>query len=128
MTGPYSAQIFLNADVARLASDAEPDLTLTWPERIYFDGQTAELPEGDRIAGRFYRSGGGATLVGTTRAAVFYIGSILAPGESAYVRIVGREPSTGRTFAADETVRRDDAGRLVSGLGSRFGERVFQGI
>jgi hypothetical protein len=107
MTGPYTAQIFLK-DVRELRS----------------------TDEGNRTAFRFYRSGGGATLDGTLRSAVFAIAALLDHGEVAYVRIIGREPSTGRTDTGrDAGVRRDESGRLITDLGSRYArERVFQGV
>lgn len=121
MTGPYAAEVHLTGD--RRAWNGAPDLVLDW------DGD--ELPAGDSLGHRFYRSGGGATALGTTRAATFFVGSLLAPGEEAFIRIVGREPSTGRECAewTNVGVRRDESGRVLSTLGSKWArERHFVGL
>jgi hypothetical protein len=132
MTGPYTAAVYLDPAARR-----EPDLVLDFAEMYYTDGKGEVidsspgfshkvLSEPAKLASRFYRDGAGATLRGTTNLAVFYVGALLAPGEEASIEIVGRhggEPATG----ASETVRRDEAGRLFSTLGSRFNERHFVG-
>ena len=120
MTGPYTAHIYLNTDPYRASGEA--DFTLTWEENL------SELKAGDAIAMRFYRSGGGGTLLGTLRAAVFAVAQLLEPGEQAYVRLVGRHGGVPQTADGAE-VRRDAAGRLITTLGSRWSrERVFAGV
>lgn len=124
MTGPYTAEISLNIDPA-LSGGSPPDLSLTW------ENNRDELAAGETTAWRFYRSGGGATLLGTLRAAVFYIAALLEPGESATVDLIGREVARGddRAYAGGAYVRRDSDGRILSTLGSRWSqERHFRGI
>lgn len=137
MHGPYTAVI-----------RSERDVVATLDE--------TEVSEGERIADRFYQGAGRATLVGFTRAAIFTAGLLVQPGETVDVAIVGRIGSEGSTLpcprsahggdhqfcsecggtkrvgardveAARHAVSRDDHGRLVSTLGSKFGERVFVG-
>lgn len=118
MTGPYAAHVFLTG---RPHSQAAPDFTLTWED------SREELAEGDRIARRYYRTGGGATMLGTVRAAAFAVGGMLAPGEEAVIRLWGREGGE-PAERPGAYVRRDAAGRLFTDLGSRWGrERHFIG-
>jgi hypothetical protein len=126
MTGPYTAHIYLNIRPAD--ATGEPDFSLTWEE------DRADLAGGDEIASRYYRSGGGATMLGTIRAATFAIGATLLPGESAYIRLRGRiatgpYASEDAATGEDTIIRRDEAGRLLTTLGSRWGrERHFIGL
>jgi hypothetical protein len=117
MTGPYTAAVYLDPAARR-----EPDLVLDFAEMYYTDGK-GEVIDSSPAASP---PAAAPTLRGTTNLAVFYVGALLAPGEEASIEIVGRhggEPATG----ASETVRRDEAGRLFSTLGSRFNERHFVG-
>jgi hypothetical protein len=90
-----------------------------------------ELREGSRIAERFYQDATPALAEGALRSGVFAAAGLLVPGEEVGVQVIGFTGS-GRTEVATEwkgaSVRRDDRGRLVSSLGSRFNERVFRGV
>jgi len=136
MHGPYRAQVQIDGEALSLAAD--------------------DVVEGEHVADRFYQAAGRGTLDGFTRAAVFTTGLLLDPGQEARVEIVGRDgPESGSirceasSYRGDHAgcsmcdgsgrrrvreivryshrVRRDDRGRLVSTLGSRFNERVFNG-
>jgi hypothetical protein len=125
MTGPYRALVFLDADPTRVRSDATPDFVLTWDEN------RDDLSAGDSISYRYYNTGHGATLLGTLRAATFFVGAALGPGESAFIRLLGREVGRGDENAEAEaaTIRRDEAGRVFTTLGSRWSrERHFVGL
>jgi hypothetical protein len=125
MTGPYKAHIFLEPDPTRYFRNGA-DLVLTW------ETERDALEAGARIGCRYYQDGGSATLLGTRRAATFYIGSILASGESARIEVRGRLASEKREdadtgYSAD--IRRDVRGRIHSSLGLRYGgERVIRGL
>lgn len=126
-------------------------------DNVLFSLTDEDVAEGERIADRFYQPAGTGVLVGFQRAAVFTVGQLLLPGESADVEIIGRDgpehgslpcqassyngdhtgcpvcDGSGRRRAREvvarrETVRRDGNGRLLSTLGSRFGERIFRGV
>lgn len=124
MTGPYTAQIFLSPTGAPPATGVAPDMTLDWAGD--------ELEAGNTAAWRYYRSGLGATLDGTLRAATLYVAQLLGPREGAYVQVLGREVGrSGNTpvFARDASARRDAAGRAFTTLGSRWSrERHFIGL
>lgn len=118
---------------------------------------TEDLEAGERIACRFYRDASPGLVEGCLRSAVFAAGAMLVAGEGCTVEIYGREGTegssrkcpasvyggdhrycsrcggTGRETARDILCRsarvyRDGFGRLYSTLGSRFGERIFQGV
>jgi hypothetical protein len=137
MHGPYHALVTIDGETVTL--------------------RPIDVREGEAIADRFYQGAGVAVLDGFTRAAVFTTALLLDPGQQADVEIVGRVGTegstrpcqasavggdhrycsrcdgTGREIARDsvakyERVRRDDRGRLVSSLGSRFTERIFKGV
>jgi len=115
VTGPYTAEVKL---------ENGETLSLTWED------DRELLEEGENIAFKFYRSGGGATLTGTLRAAVFAVGKLLEAGEEASIDIIGRQPSTGdeRLRRGGANVRRNEHGVLVTTLGSRWSrERAFIG-
>lgn len=138
MTGPYTAQIFLNvAYTNNEAPSPNADLTLKWGEYEGGEWIDAEgrdlLVEGDSISYRYYRSGQGATLLGTLRAATFAAASLIEPGEQAVVAIFGREVARSGDAPVrvqGSHVRRDASGRLFTTLGSdRTGnERWFKGL
>jgi hypothetical protein len=124
MTGPYIAKVFLNTHPAR-THGITPDLTLTWED------DRGILERGTVISYKFYRSGGGATLEGTLRAAAFAMGDMLEAGESAYIRLHGRNVTMkdDDAFAGDVKVRRAVNGLFLSTLGSKLGrERAFRGV
>lgn len=139
MTGPYVAQIFLNkayVDVGDSPSETA-DLTLKWggylPGNEQVEPENVDLlKEGERISYRYYRSGQGATLIGTLRAAVFAAASLLEPGEQAIVALYGRNVEfRGQAMvrADGAHVRRDASGRVFTTLGSRWSrEREFLGL
>jgi hypothetical protein len=119
MKSPYTAQVFIDVDPWR-TSRVEPDFTLTWEEN------RDDLNAGMDIAMKFYRSGNGAGVLGTLRSAAFFVGATLGPGEFAYVRVLDRE---GKHTGYDTSVERDETGRVLSTLGSRWANnRVWQGV
>lgn len=135
MTGPYTALVYLGSN---RHSRGAADLRLEFEDMYYADGKgeaTYEqggmrfhsLSEPAKLAGRFYRDGASATMRGTTNLAAFYVGALLEAGESASIVIRGfhgGEP----TDANSIYVERDEAGRLLSSLGSRVGSlRHFVG-
>jgi hypothetical protein len=116
MHGPYRVQIRPRASAATLLELSAADLVA--------GGY-------NRRAERFYQDAWPMQVEGALRSGVFAAADLVQAGEEVAVIVLGLDGS-GKSEREIEcraaTVRRDDRGRLLSTLGSRFRERVFVGV
>lgn len=118
MTGPYKIRLLRgyfepNGGETLAVFDADP---------IVRDPDVYTIA--DRYRALAFVSG---PLVNAERASVLVAAKLLAPGESVDAEIVGRVAGREAVCRTVRT-RRESDGRLVSSIGSRFGEREIQGL
>ena len=116
MHGPYTTQIRTTRG-SLLAQFTEAELAAE-----------ATIVE---TAHRFYQDATPGLVDGSLRLGAFAAAALLSPGEDAHVVVLGYEGSGSRERQYEcrtAAVRRDDAGRFLTTLGSRFNERHFVGV
>ena len=125
MHGPYTARLSIRR------SDGSTETLEVSGEELASEREVV------RTAGRFYSRIGGTTLLDAETLGVFYAAALLDSGDEAEVAALGypgrsdhyaRHDADGRVEARVNRVHRDEAGRLRTTLGSRFNERVFNGV